>query len=95
MKTYAYTATISNAGTARADRLVRDLKNFPKYADAWIQTDCTVCGSDKGSICFAFVMDAQKANALRKWFMRRGKGRAKFSRHLDPLDTLLVHAPAA
>jgi hypothetical protein len=40
-------------------------------------------------------MDAQKANALRKWFMRRGKGRAKFSRHLDPLDTLLVHAPAA
>ena len=95
MKTYAYTATISNAGTDRAERIVQELKKFPKYADAWIQTDCTVCSTDKGSICFAFVMDSVKANACRKWFKRRGKGRAKWARHLDPLDTLLVHAPAA
>ena len=95
MKTYAYTATISNAGTGRAERIVAELKKFPKYADAWIQTDCTVCGSDKGSVCFAFVMDSHTANAARKWFKRRGKGRAKWARHLDPLDTLLVHAPAA
>jgi hypothetical protein len=47
----------------------------------------TGCCGDKGSICLQFNMDAITANALRKWFKRRGKGRAKWSRSLDPVNS--------
>ena len=65
MKTYAYTATISNAGTGRAERIVNELKKFPKYADAWIQTDCTVCATDKGSIVAVRVARSGRVTSTR------------------------------
>jgi hypothetical protein len=88
MKTYyTYTATISNANVDRRIQLERELALFPKYLKAYLDCGMTGCCGDKGSICLQFNMDAITANALRKWFKRRGKGRAKWSRSLDPVNS--------
>lgn len=88
---YTYTATISNANVDRRIHLERELARFPKYFNAYVDCGMMGCCGDKGSVCLQFRMDAQTANAARKWFKRRGKGRSKWSRSLDPVT---ADAPA-
>ena len=42
--------------------------------------------NELGSGEIYFFMDATKANALRKWFGRRFKGRSKFARVIVPVQ---------
>ena len=88
--THLYSVTVSNITPARLDRLLAGMPS--KYFDCFVAADkVAICQSapvpvsnNAGSGEAYFVMDANKANALRKWFKRRFKGRSKFARQIVP-----------
>ena len=91
MKTnFLYSVTVSNISKSRFASLVNTMPK--KYWDGLVAADkIAQCAdapipveSNAGSGECYFVMDATKANALRKWFKRRFKGRSKFSRQVVP-----------
>ena len=80
MTTHIYNLTVS---AVSASKMASTLATLPaKYTTT--QYGTTVCdfnGQESGSSRVSFYMlDAVKADALRKWFGRRFKGRAKFAR---------------
>ena len=88
--THLYSVTVSNINK---DRFASQITNLPKkYWDCFATADqiaqCqdapVVCESNAGSGEAYFVMNANLANALRKWFKRRFKGRSKFARQIVP-----------
>lgn len=88
--THLYSATVSNLSATRRDTLIRSLPikyyNGILTADTLAQcqgADCPI-KNDLGSGEIYFVMNAIQANALRKWFQRRFKGRSKFARVIVP-----------
>lgn len=88
--THLYSATVSNLSATRRDTLIRSLPI--KYYNGLLSADtlascqdaATPIGNDLGSGEIYFVMDAIQANALRKWFQRRFRGRSKFARVIVP-----------
>ena len=78
--THIYNLTVSSVS---ASKMATTLATLPaKYTTT--QYGTTICdfnGQESGSsrVCF-YMMDAKKADALRKWFDRRFRGRAKFAR---------------
>jgi hypothetical protein len=88
--THLYSVTVSNINK---DRFTSQIVTLPKkYWDCFYTADqiaqCqdapVCCASNAGSGEAYFVMDANLANALRKWFKRRFKGRSKFARQIVP-----------
>lgn len=88
--THLYSATVSNLSVTRRDTLIRSLPT--KYYNGLLCADTLAsCQSAATPICnelgsgeIYFVMDAIRANALRKWFQRRFRGRSKFARVVVP-----------
>lgn len=93
MSNHLYSATVSNLSASNLRRKVTSV--IPqKYFDCYISADMiascegalTASKTNAGSGEIYFVMDATKANALRKWFQRRFKGRSKFARQIVPMQ---------
>ena len=78
--THIYNLTVSSVS---ASKMATTLATLPaKYTTTeYGTTICDFNGQESGSsrVCF-YMMDAKKADALRKWFDRRFRGRAKFAR---------------
>lgn len=78
--THIYNLTVSSVS---ASKMASTLATLPaKYRVTEYGTNiCDFNGQESGSsrVCF-YMMDAKKADALRKWFDRRFRGRAKFAR---------------
>ncbi len=92
MKTnHLYSVTISNLSVVRRENILRSLpsKYYDCYERADLIADCMGANcpvkNDSGSGEVYFLMDANLANALRKWFKRRFKGRSKFARTIVPV----------
>ena len=88
--THLYSVTVSNISK---DRFRSQIVKLPrKYWDCFVSADMlALCqnaevpsANDSGSGEAYFVMNANLANALRKWFKRRFKGRSKFARQIVP-----------
>jgi hypothetical protein len=78
--THIYTLTASNMSATRMAQMLATLPEKYKTADYGVSI-CDFNGQDSGSSRVSFyMMDATLANALRKWFQRRLKGRGKFAR---------------
>jgi hypothetical protein len=92
MNTHLYSATVSNLSATRRENLLRSLpvKYYDCFEKADLIADCqgAACPTtnELGSGEIYFFMDATKANALRKWFGRRFKGRSKFARVIVPVQ---------
>ena len=98
--THLYSVTVSNISK---DRFASQITNLPaKYWDCFATADKIAqkrdaplcCDSDAGSGEAYFVMDAHLANALRKWFKRRFKGRSKFARQVVNTKFVANHITA-
>lgn len=86
LPTHTYRVTISNAGESYIGGITNQLETFPKYREAFLSSDMTTSRPGQaGSISFEFSCNHVVANALRKWFWRRHKGRAKFARQISVL----------
>jgi hypothetical protein len=90
-RTHLYSVTVSNMSKDRFADIISF--NLPtKYLKAFATADQIAqcqdapicCETNAGSGEAYFVMDANLANALRKWFKRRFKGRSKFARQIVP-----------
>lgn len=80
MQTHIYNLTVSSIS---APKMASTLATLPtKYTTTeYGTTICDFNGQEDGSSRVSFYMlDAKRADALRKWFGRRFKGRAKFAR---------------
>ena len=80
MQTHIYNLTVS---AVSATKMASTLATLPaKYTTTEYKTTiCDFNGQEFGSSRVSFyMMDAKKADALRKWFDRRFGGRAKFAR---------------
>ena len=90
-RTHLYSVTVSNMSKDRFVNLIT-LHLPTKYLAAFARADQIAqcqdapicCETNAGSGEAYFVMDANLANALRKWFKRRFKGRSKFARQIVP-----------
>ena len=88
--THLYSVTVSNLSLVRLDNTLACMPS--KYFDCLVAADkIAQCidapipvANNAGSGEAYFVMDANRANALRKWFKRRFKGRSKFARQIVP-----------
>jgi hypothetical protein len=88
--THLYSVTVSNLSKNRLTQVINTMPD--KYFSAFAAADKIAACVDApipvqtnaGSGECYFVMDAIKANALRKWFKRRFKGRSKFARQVVP-----------
>jgi hypothetical protein len=92
--THIYTLTASNMSAPRMASMLATLPS--KYRVTEYGTDiCDFNGQDTGSSRVSFyMMDATRANALRKWFQRRLKGRGKFARLVTKRVPVEQVAPA-
>jgi hypothetical protein len=78
--TYAYNATVSAVSTATIAAWIDGLPERFRFGIGGTPTT-EIVGANSGSVRVAFyIMTARDANALRKRFARKFKGRAKFAR---------------
>jgi len=91
---HIYYLTLSNVSPATVRSLIATLPE--KYRVTEYGTNiCEYNGQEDGSarVCF-YLLTAAKANALRKWFQRRLKGRSKFARLVTRPPKAAPVAPA-
>ena len=84
MQTHIYYLTLSSASPATIRSLLAEMPEKYKTTD-YGTTIADYNGQKDGSarVCF-YLLTSEKANALRKWFKRRFKGRSKFARQIVP-----------
>jgi hypothetical protein len=100
-KTHVYNLTASSMSAPRMASMLATLPEKYRVTE-YGTVICDFNGQEEASSRVSFyVMDAKKADALRKWFQRRLKGRAKFARlvarrvPVDQVPTAPVEPAAA